>query len=132
MKFGGKLFQTKLLSHLSHKVCRVLPSSVLSRENDLSWSCCVSSRLRGTRLNRKVTFCILGPWFCPNISMRLKAVSNSNLEASWHISIGNSVICSDIWVKKIPKYRVFDKCHVELECFISSPVRCVGQICVLN
>ena len=28
-KFGGKCFQTKLLSRLSHKVCRLLFSSVL-------------------------------------------------------------------------------------------------------
>ena len=32
MKFGGRFFQTKLLSRLSHiKVCRLLPSSVLLR-----------------------------------------------------------------------------------------------------
>ena len=29
MKFGEKLFQTKLLSRLSHKFCRLLPSPVL-------------------------------------------------------------------------------------------------------
>ena len=32
MKFGEKLFQTKLLSRLSHKVCRLLPSPVLLRK----------------------------------------------------------------------------------------------------
>ena len=31
-KFGGKVFQTKLLSRLSHKVCRLLFSSVLLRK----------------------------------------------------------------------------------------------------
>ena len=32
LKFGGRFFQTKLLSRLSHiKVCRLLPSSVLLR-----------------------------------------------------------------------------------------------------
>ena len=29
VKFGGKFFQPKLLSRLSHKVCRLLSSSVL-------------------------------------------------------------------------------------------------------
>ena len=29
MKFGEKLFERKLLSRLSHKVCRLLPSPVL-------------------------------------------------------------------------------------------------------
>ena len=32
MSFGEKLFQTKLLSRLSHKVCRLLPSPVLLRK----------------------------------------------------------------------------------------------------
>ena len=32
MKFGEKLFQTKLLSRLSHKVCRLLSSAVLLRK----------------------------------------------------------------------------------------------------
>ena len=32
MNFGEKLFQTKLLSRLSHKVCRLLPSPVLLRK----------------------------------------------------------------------------------------------------
>ena len=32
MKFGEKLLQTKLLSRLSHKVCRLLPSPVLLRK----------------------------------------------------------------------------------------------------
>ena len=32
VKVGEKIFQTKLLSHLSHKVCGVLPSSVLLRK----------------------------------------------------------------------------------------------------
>ena len=32
MKFGEKLFQTKLLSRLSHKVCRLLSSPVLLRK----------------------------------------------------------------------------------------------------
>ena len=30
--FGEKLFQTKLLSRLSHKVCRFVPSPVLLRK----------------------------------------------------------------------------------------------------
>ena len=33
MKFGEKLFQTKLLSRLSHKVCRLLSSPVLMRKS---------------------------------------------------------------------------------------------------
>jgi len=32
VKFGEKIFQTKLLSHLSHKVCRLLSSPVLLRK----------------------------------------------------------------------------------------------------
>ena len=32
VKFGVKLFQTKLLSRLSHKVCRLLSSPVLLRK----------------------------------------------------------------------------------------------------
>ena len=32
VKLGGKLFQTKLLSRLSHKVCRLLSSAVLLRK----------------------------------------------------------------------------------------------------
>ena len=32
MKFGEKLFQTRLLSRLSHKVSRLLPSPVLLRK----------------------------------------------------------------------------------------------------
>ena len=32
VKFGEKLFQTKLLSRLSHKVCRLLSSPVLLRK----------------------------------------------------------------------------------------------------
>ena len=32
VKFGEKLFQTKLLSHLSNKVCRLLSSPVLLRK----------------------------------------------------------------------------------------------------
>ena len=32
MKFGGRFFQTKLLSRLSHKVCRRLSSPVLLRK----------------------------------------------------------------------------------------------------
>ena len=32
MKFGEKLFQIKLLSRLSHKVCRLLSSPVLLRK----------------------------------------------------------------------------------------------------
>ena len=32
MQFGGKVFQTKLLSRLSHKVCRLLSSPVLLRK----------------------------------------------------------------------------------------------------
>ena len=32
MKFGKKLFQAKLLSRLSHKVCRLLSSPVLLRK----------------------------------------------------------------------------------------------------
>ena len=32
MKFGEKLFETKLLSRLSHKVCRLLSSPVLLRK----------------------------------------------------------------------------------------------------
>ena len=32
MKFGEKLFQIKLLSHLSHKVCCLLSSPVLLRK----------------------------------------------------------------------------------------------------
>ena len=33
VKFGEKLFQTKLLSRLSHKVCRLLSSPVLLRKS---------------------------------------------------------------------------------------------------
>ena len=36
MNFGEKLFQTKLLSRLSHKVCRLLPSPVLLRKFTIS------------------------------------------------------------------------------------------------
>ena len=32
VKFGKKLFRTKLLYRLSHKVCRLLPSPVLLRK----------------------------------------------------------------------------------------------------
>ena len=32
MKFGGKVFQTELLSRLSHKECRLLSSPVLLRK----------------------------------------------------------------------------------------------------
>ena len=32
VKFGGKFFPTKLLSRLSHKVCRLLSSPVLLRK----------------------------------------------------------------------------------------------------
>ena len=36
MKFGGNVFITKLLSHLSHKVCRLLSSPVLLRKPTIS------------------------------------------------------------------------------------------------
>ena len=39
VKFGGKFFQTKLLSRLSHKICRLLPLS----------SSCVSSLSDATK-----------------------------------------------------------------------------------
>ena len=33
------------------------------------------------------------------VSIRVKTLSNTNLVASKHISVGNSMICSDIWHK---------------------------------
>ena len=46
MKFGGKVFLTKLLSRLSHKVCRFLSSLVLLRKltnsaNSLTYPLCI-------------------------------------------------------------------------------------------
>ena len=37
MKFGEKLFQTKLLSRLSHKICRLLFSPGLLRKFPIFW-----------------------------------------------------------------------------------------------
>ena len=46
MKFGGKVFLTKLLSRLSHKVCRLLSSPVLLRKltnsaNSVTYPLCI-------------------------------------------------------------------------------------------
>ena len=51
--FGEKLFQTKLLSRLSHKVCHLLSSPVLLRkftiEKNTSFSICTRSDLNKNR-----------------------------------------------------------------------------------
>ena len=39
MKFGGRFFQTKFLSRLSHKVCRRLSSPVLLRKFTIFYRC---------------------------------------------------------------------------------------------
>ena len=46
MKFGEKLFQTKLLSRLSLKVCRLLSSPVLLRKFTINKQCDTSIKQR--------------------------------------------------------------------------------------
>ena len=46
VKFGGKVFLTKLLSHLSHKVCRLLSSPVLLRKPTNVLICVAKTTIR--------------------------------------------------------------------------------------
>ena len=55
MKFGEKLFQTKLLSRLSHKVCRLRSSPVLLRKFSIVYRqrpCLIGARVNHITLSK--------------------------------------------------------------------------------
>ena len=59
MKFGERLFQTKLLSRLSHKVCRLLSSSALFRKFTIVL---IGTPKNATHIYRRIlvyTFCLI-------------------------------------------------------------------------
>ena len=72
MKFGEKVFQTKLLSRLSHKVCRLLSSPVLLRKFTTK-----QQRRRRQRGRQKSNRFILAKQtlYCTFLSRRCKSVT---------------------------------------------------------
>ena len=124
MKFGERLFQTKLVSRLSHKVCRLLSSPVLLRKFTIVL---IGTHKNATHVYRRIlvyTFCLINIRFSSsdeankitplNIEKKTTLVISVNLSPG-KFSLKNAKIweecISSLMVFPPSNFAVFDCCY---------------------